>query len=90
MICVEKKKYVLDEAAIQFTKTFYSEVFNGYDICTAFDHAKSAVEFQLNDREAEIFILFLSEDKNRDITKLKKQGRNKMHDCYSLPVYEEG
>lgn len=90
VICVEKNRFVLDEAAIKFTKTFYSEVFNGSEICTAFDCAKNAVKFLIANKEAELFILFLSEDKGKDIKKVKKRGRNKMHECDSLPDYEEG
>ena len=40
VVCVKKTRSVLDDAAIKFTKTFYSCIFKGFPICTAFDLAK--------------------------------------------------
>ena len=38
VICVEKGRFVLDEAAILFTKTFYEQIYQKEEtICTAFD-----------------------------------------------------
>ena len=50
VVCIKKNDSVLDEAAIQFTRTFYSLLFKGgYQksemICTAFVAAKQAVRF---------------------------------------------
>ena len=40
VICVESKRFVLDEAAIMFTKKFYDELFSKKsNVCTAFDRA---------------------------------------------------
>ena len=43
VVCVESNRFVLDEAAILFTNTFYREIFTGEEICTAFEMAKQAV-----------------------------------------------
>ena len=46
VVCVEQNRFVLDKAAIFFTKTFYSILFAGeHEVCTAFDQAKQAVSF---------------------------------------------
>ena len=43
VICVKEKRFVKDEAAIEFTKTFYERIFQGKSVCEAFDSAKEAV-----------------------------------------------
>ena len=43
VICVKDKRYVKDEAAIEFTKTFYERIFQGKSVCESFDMAKEAV-----------------------------------------------
>lgn len=41
VVCVEQGRFVLDKAAIDFTKTFYSVLFKGEDdTCSAFEYAK--------------------------------------------------
>ena len=59
---MKKNRFVLDEAAIQFTKTFYVNLFQGADICSAFDSAKGAVSFKLGEVEANLFEKLLEED----------------------------
>ena len=46
VICVKKKREVLDDAAIDFTSTFYGKIVNGMAICEAFNAAKRDVEFK--------------------------------------------
>ena len=60
VICVKKERFVLDEAAIAFTKIFYEQIIQkGLSICEAFAHAKAVVEFKFEDkREADLFIKF--------------------------------
>lgn len=62
VVCVEQDRYVLDEAAIYFTKTFYSLLFKGENICEAFEAAKRAVKFKIRETEANLFMLLLAED----------------------------
>ena len=62
VVCVEQNRFVLDEAAIFFTKTFYADLFSGKEICAAFYDAKSAVEFQIRSAEANLFIMLTKED----------------------------
>ena len=46
VICVESKRFVLDKAAIMFTKKFYFELFSRREyVCKAFDKAKNYVEY---------------------------------------------
>ena len=45
VICVKKDKFVLDEAAIVFTRMFYEKIIKGMNICDAFMQAKAVVEF---------------------------------------------
>ena len=45
VICVKYDRYVLDDAAIVFTKTFYHKLFDQINICEAFEAAKAYVEF---------------------------------------------
>ena len=40
MICIENEKYVMDESAIKFTKTFYKNIFTGMSVCEAFEKAR--------------------------------------------------
>ena len=60
VICIQKKREVLDEAAIDFTKTFYDRLIRGMTICEAFDAAKADVEFKHKAVEASIFMIFKS------------------------------
>ena len=47
VICVKKKRQVLDDAAIDFTSTFYEKmIVNGMDVCKAFNAAKNDIEFK--------------------------------------------
>ena len=46
VICVKKKREVLDDAAIDFTTTFYGKMLNGMNVCEAFSAAKRDVEFK--------------------------------------------
>jgi hypothetical protein len=78
---------VLDNAAIDFTRTFYSHLFKGTPICEAFKQAKGAVEFIYKKTEASLFLMLLNEDLYGDET-LDKTDIG--HDCYSLPVSAPG
>ena len=62
VVCVESNRFVLDEAAILFTKTFYSYLFTGEEICAAFNAAKNAVSFNIREAEANLFIMLLKEE----------------------------
>ena len=77
MVCVEQDRYVLDEAAIYFTKTFYSLLFRGEGICKAFEAAKSAVKFKIRETEANLFMLLLAEDYKEDNLLQKPLGQFK-------------
>ena len=44
VICIDQKQTILDKAAIEFSKNFYSEVFDDYqNICDAYQFAKDKV-----------------------------------------------
>jgi hypothetical protein len=45
VICVNQNQRILDKAAVDFSKSFYDEVFDKYStICEAFKRAKSQLE----------------------------------------------
>lgn len=74
VVCVAQGRALLDEAAILFTRLFYERLFkNREQICRAFDEAKNAVSFLIQETEANMFIL-LKEDQHRrqDCKPLKK------------------
>ena len=60
VVCVESERFVLDSAAIDFTKTFYQLIFNGEDICAAFYQAKESTKFTQKETEADLFILLIN------------------------------
>ena len=62
VVCVKSDRYVLDEAAIAFTKTFYQKLINQTTICQAFEYAKSFVEFRFPKKEADLFTLLHQDD----------------------------
>jgi hypothetical protein len=78
---------VLDNAAIDFTRTFYSYLFKGTPICEAFKQAKGAVEFMHKKTEANLFLLLLNENFYSGEALDKTNIR---HECYSLPVSAPG
>ena len=44
VICIQKGQKVRDDIALEFTKKFYVYLFDGKNICDAFDQAKEWVE----------------------------------------------
>ena len=81
VICVKQKRFVLDQAAIAFTKIFYSNVLDEMNICEAFEKAKAAVGFQFQRHEADLFTILL-QGENQNQTQNKRQQSK--HICYSL------
>ena len=63
-------------------------MFQGDEICTAFDIAKRAVGFKIREAEAKMFLMLLAEDKDNDIFNTSKKRYK--HQCTSLPQFEEG
>ena len=61
VVCIKTGMNVLDKAAISFTGTFYREIFNGKQVCTAFENAKASVDFNHNEYEGGIFQLLVKE-----------------------------
>ena len=63
VICVESKRFVLDKAAIMFTKKFYFELFSRREqVCNAYVKAKNYVELQLGKNESNLFKKFTQDD----------------------------
>lgn len=52
IVCIQDKRYVLDDVAIKFTQTFYREVFTGEPICEAFERAMNATFFNIGGGES--------------------------------------
>ena len=84
IICIKSKRYVLDEVAIKFTKTFYDAVFNGKLICEAYEAAVNATTFNMDGRKNEVnlFTLLKASD-YEDPFAHDKFGKEK-HVCHSL------
>ena len=61
MVCIKTGKEVLDKAAIDFTKAFYKEIFEGQKVCEAFNQAKESVKFHNSEGESRIFQLLVKE-----------------------------
>ena len=61
MICIENEKYVMDESAIKFTKTFYSTIFAGHSVCESFERARSSVVLNLNKGQANMYQMLVQE-----------------------------
>ena len=80
VICVEKGRFVLDKAAISFTKTFYEQLYlKGEHVCTAFDVAKRSVAFQCEGNEADLFKILTVHDKKQPCSPLQQS-----YDCGQL------
>ena len=60
VICSEQGKTILDEAAISFSKDFYSKLFKGEAVCKAFKSAKEEVALKFSENEANRFKLLIS------------------------------
>ena len=54
---MKQNQEVLDQAAIDFIKFFYKDIFNEKTVCDAFQAAKGHVEFMLKRKESDLFIL---------------------------------
>ena len=57
VVCVEKNRYLADTAAIEFTKNFYYRIFQGEEICNAFEGARATVKLKEGEEEANLFLL---------------------------------
>ena len=61
VICIDQKKILQDEAAILFSKTFYSHIFgSSLSICEAFESARNLIKKQISHVEGEKFKLLLN------------------------------
>ena len=72
VVCVEKDRFVLDKAAILFTKIFYEQLFK-YEqrVCAAFDQAKRSVKMRYSAEEASLFKIFANHSKAEPCSLLK-------------------
>ena len=86
VVCVKQQRFVLDEAAIQFTRTFYKHIFQGTPICTAFEAAKSAVGGHIRESEANLFVMLLKEnlDDAKDFGYGWTKNYHDYEDCFTL------
>ena len=64
VICVEEDKKVLDDAVLVFTKTFYSELLSGKNVCESYRQAIASVKFIEEKKEGEIFVLLTQDTSN--------------------------
>ena len=62
VVCVESGKFVLDKAAIEFTRNFYQRILSGSTICSAYETAKAGVKFKIEKKEADIIVLLHNEE----------------------------
>jgi hypothetical protein len=54
VICIDEKTQMMDEAAIEFAKFFYTFVFQGKSICDAYKMTKN--QLTINPNKSEEFI----------------------------------
>lgn len=85
VVCIEQKHFVLDKAAINFTNTFYSSIFKGVPICSAFAKAKNAVSFIQKETEGSMFVMLLGDTETDNF-----EESDDDHECYSLPKSQSG
>ena len=91
VICVKQERFMLDDAASKFASRFYSNVFQGQDICEAFEEAKSNVVLQLGDGEANLFTMLHAEIiKNDAITYDNPRAKKVKHQCYHIKRVAQG
>ena len=57
VICIKSARYVLDEAAIKFTKHFYKAIFEGQDVNKSFKNAQLSATLQFEKGEVNLFTL---------------------------------
>lgn len=91
VICVRTGRFVLDEAAIMFTKQFYIELFSKKsDVCTAFRKAVNFVDLQMGEYESNLFKKFTKDDLSPEEIDLKPWLKGKVtHVCEKLPHIDE-
>ena len=61
VICVDRKKSVLDEVAIDFTHNLYQQILLGEDISRAFYSASNHSKIEFNSYEVDLFKLKVSQ-----------------------------
>ena len=83
---------VLDQASIDFTATFYRQIFSTKQntkqttVCEAFKAAKRDVEFKYKSKEADIFQIFTAEQiVELDITNLEEVQQHVCEPCLIKP-----
>ena len=74
VICIKAGQYVNDQAAVNFTRLFYKLLFQGKQICHAFEYAKTSVEWNHEVRDGEMFKLF----------------KPAVHSCYPIDFGKRG
>lgn len=92
VVCIKTGEQVLDEAAIAFTKTFYTHIFSGVQVCKAFERAKNSVSFKICEGESSIFKLFVKEQlivhSWEDMPEIKASGHS--GNCYHFERVKDG
>ncbi|CDW80630.1 nb-arc domain protein [Stylonychia lemnae] len=63
VICIDQKTILQDEAAIEFSKTFYNNLFgSSHSICKAFISARDHIAKQISKLESEKYKLLISDE----------------------------
>ncbi len=66
VICIDKKYALRDEAAVLFSRTFYSTIFcSTVSICKAYESAMKLVERKFGKFEANKFMILLDHDASK-------------------------
>lgn len=83
---------MLDKAASKFASRFYSNVFQGQDICDAFDEAKKNVVLQFGEGEGNLFTIHHSEnvDEFNAIMYDRPGAKKPKHSCYNIKRVAQG
>lgn len=76
VICIDQNQTILDKAAVEFSKTFYDEVFDAYmNTCDAYQFAKEKVEKEFGKFQANKIMLLKNEDTHGDICPIQTDKR---------------
>lgn len=83
VICIRQSEKISDAASLKFSSVFYENLFGkGMSVCDAYITSKQEVSNELNNTEAEKFLLFTQE------THGDRQG--KKHKCSAIQNLSEG
>ena len=89
VVCVKRREYVKDQAAIDFTRIFYLQLFQGKPICDAFSFAKASVKFNHKVKDADMFTLFTKNKEKHVCFPLNIDYMSAFKNCTDLTLIKQ-